>query len=216
MLARLSEALVRRRLGGAVLVLAGIGIAAVVLLSGSDSDEGQGGRGRVSDAARKVRLVSVPPLGFAFAHPTNWRRTVAGRVIRLRAPDGTAVMTFASPAAGDREVALAGEVERVLAQQLAPARVVRRAAARLGGHSGRSIELVGGRETARVRALAVVAASGFRTYAVTLITPERPSRRRLAQADAILATVAFSRPATSPTGTTGRRGAGPTGPTGAS
>jgi len=72
--------------------------------------------------------------------------------------------------------------------------------------------------------LALIAATDYRTYAVTLITPARPSRRRIREVGDILSTVSFFRPAGArkakpkprPQGATGASGAtGPTGATGA-
>jgi hypothetical protein len=198
----LLQAPARRRLGGVVLVLAGLAVAAVVILSSTGTDPGRG-RGRGITAGKgsshlipagRIRLVSVPPLGLAFAHPTSWRRSVQGRVIRLRAPDGSAVLTLASPVAGDHAGAVERQAQALLAQRLAPARVVRRAATRLAGRAAESVELVGGSASNHLRALLIVGATAYRTYAVTLLTAPRPSRARLTEVSGILATINLTRP----------------------
>ncbi|MEA2613744.1 MAG: hypothetical protein QOI52_1703, partial [Chloroflexota bacterium] len=75
MLDRFLEALTGRRVGGALFVLAGLIVAGVVL----SRDDPPPAKPKVQPA----RLVSVPQLGLAFAHPRTWKRTVAGQVIRL-------------------------------------------------------------------------------------------------------------------------------------
>ena len=57
-----------------------------------------------------------------------------------------------------------------------------------------SFEVTGERSERLVRALVHVASSQWRTYVVTMITGENPSRRRVTQASRILQTVSFSKP----------------------
>ena len=186
---RLVELLTRRRLGGAALVLAGLFVAGIVLwpvLRGDD--DGAGAR------EPEARLVSVPELGYAFGHPRDWKRTVSGRVIRLRSPEGSAVMTFSSPVPGQQPKRVKAAVRRFLTRSLEPATVVRDGPGRLGDRTVESLEISGYTEGARVRALALVEDTEHRTYAITLLTPRRPSRKRLAEVAQILDSVQFSRP----------------------
>jgi hypothetical protein len=185
----LLEPLTRRRLGGAALVLAGLAVAAVVLWQIFRSDDSAGAE------KSSVRLVSVPQLGLAFAHPRDWKNSVDGRVIRLRSPDGAAVMTFSSPVRGAHPKQVKAALERVLRRRLKPATVLRDGAGKLGTRTAASFELSGfGPGRTRTRVLALVEDTPHRTYAVTLLTPGRPSRKRLLEAARILATVRLTKP----------------------
>jgi len=184
---RFLDALTGRRLGGALFVLCGLIVAAIVLWpEGDDASEPR---------IQPVRIVSIPQLGLTFAHPRAWRRTVAGRVIRLRSPEGAAVLTFASPVAGRHTAQLKADLLQLLRKRYDGARIVRDGPAKLGGRPASSFEIAGvaagGRET---RALVLVASSRYRTYAVTLLTPGLPSAKRLAEAQQILATVRLVEP----------------------
>ena len=77
----------------------------------------------------------------------------------------------------------------------APAKVVREGRSPLG-RAGKvqSFEITGERDGQLVRALVHVGSSRWRTYLVTMLTGENPSKRRLTQASRILATVSFSKP----------------------
>ena len=185
--ARITAALTRRRLGGAVLLLAGIIIAAVVLWpSGSE---------RVAIKPLPVRIVSVPPLGLGFAHPRNWKRTGSGQVIRLTSPDGTLVLLFSSPFDRPGTGFAKSEAKSALLERFAPAKIVRDGRSPLGRAGNvESFELTGERGDKLVRALVHVDSSRWRTYVVTMLTGENPSRRRLTEARRILATVSFSKP----------------------
>jgi hypothetical protein len=185
----LPEPLTRRRLGGAALVLAGLAVAAVVLWQIFRSDDSAGAE------RSSVRLVSVPQLGLAFAHPRSWKTNVEGRVIRLRSPDGAAVMTFSSPVRGAHPSQVKAALERALRDRLKPATIVRDGPGRLGTRTAASFELSGyGPGRTRTRVLALVEDTPHRTYAVTLLTPGRPSRKRLLEASQILATVRLTKP----------------------
>jgi hypothetical protein len=177
--------LTRRRLGGAVLVLAGIVIAAFVLWPEGGSDQ---------SSQAPVRLVSVPQLGLALAHPRSWKQSAERRALRLRSPDGSAVLTFASPVAGRHSEPVKAALKRALLKRLKPATVVRDGPSQLGNRRVTSFEINGRTRVGRVRALALVGSSPYRTYAVTLLTGEQPSRRRLAEAQQILATVRLVQP----------------------
>jgi len=179
------NALTRRRLGGAVLMLAGIAIAAFVLWPEGDDDR---------SARAPVRLVSVPQLGLALAHPRSWKQTAARRALRLRSSDGSAVLTFASPVAGRHSESVKAALKRALLKRLKPAKVVRDGPSRLGNRRVASFEINGRMRAGRVRALALVGSSPYRTYAVTLFTGGKPSRRRLAEVQQMLATVRLSKP----------------------
>jgi len=184
---RITAALTRRRLGGAVLLLVGIAVAVVVLWPGGD-----GGSARVK--ALPVRLVSVPPLGMAFAHPRTWKQTVRKRVIGLRSPGGSVLVYFSSPVARPARQLVKTAAERQLRKQFAPAKVVRDGPARLGDRIASSFELKGRDKSGTVRALVLVDSTPYRTYAVTLLTGAHPSRRLLREAQQIVATVRFSKP----------------------
>ena len=184
---RLVELLTRRRIGGAALVLAGLAVAGVVLWSAVRSDDG-GAR------EPEVRLVSVPQLGYAFAHPRTWRRTVSGAVIRLRSPDGSTVMTFSSPVAGAEPRRVKAAIRRALKSELEQVTVLRDGPGRLGDRTVESLELSGFASSRRIRALALVEDTPHRTYAITILTPRRPSAKRLAEVAEILDSVQFSRP----------------------
>jgi len=184
---RITAALTRRRFGGAVLLLAGIIIATLVLWpSGSDKE---------ATKPLPVRIVSVPPLGLGFAHPRDWKRTVAGQIIRLTSPDGTLVLLFSSPLAKPQADFAKHEAKTSLLKQFAPAKVVRDARSPLGrAGRARSFEITGERGEKLVRALVYVAATRWRTYVVTMLSGENPSKRMLTQARRILNTVNFSKP----------------------
>ncbi len=185
---RLDELMTRRRLGGAALILGGLVVAALVLWPVLRSDEPTQAR------AAPVRLVTVPQFGLAFAHPRSWSRRISGRVIRLRSPDGTAILTFSSfPGREPKRVkaALAG----ALKQRFSPATIVRDGPGLLGARRVDSFELSGfDPTTGRMRALAMVEDTPYRTYTVTLLTPSHPSRERLLEVSRILATVQFTKP----------------------
>ncbi len=184
---RITAALTRRRLGGAVLLLAGIIIATIVLWPG-------GGDGKATKPL-PVRIVSVPPLGLGFAHPREWKRTVRGQIIRLSSPDGTLVLLFSSPLDKPQAGFAKSEAMTSLLRQFAPAKVVRDARSPLG-RAGKvqSFEITGERGERLVRALVYVTATRWRTYVVTMLSGENPSKRLLTQARRILSTVSFSKP----------------------
>jgi hypothetical protein len=71
---------------------------------------------------------------------------------------------------------------------------VRDGAGRLGDRQVTSFEVSGRAAKGRVRALALVDSTPYRTYAVTLLTGARPSRRRLAEVQQILGTVRLTKP----------------------
>jgi hypothetical protein len=180
------EALTRRRLGGAVLVLAGIAIAAVVLWPSDGASK--------RPVAPAVRLVSVPQLGLALAHPSTWKASAEHRVLRLRGPDGSALLTFSSPLAGNNSRRVKAALQGALLKSMRPAKIVRDGRGRLGNRRVATFEVLGRAKGGRLRALALVDSTPYRTYAVTLVTGARPSRRRLAEVQQILATVRFSKP----------------------
>jgi hypothetical protein len=187
--ARSNAALTRRRLGGAVLLLAGIAVAAVVLWPG-------GGDDNTASAPKKlpVRFVSVPPLGLGFAHPTSWSRSVRNRIIGLRAPGGSVLVFFSSPVAKPQVRRVKTEAQRQLRKQFAPAKIVREGPGRLGDREATSFELKGRDKSGPVRALVLVASTAYRTYAVTVLTGAKPSRRRLGEERGIIATVRLGKP----------------------
>ncbi|MGH2941671.1 MAG: hypothetical protein ACRDLN_02685 [Solirubrobacteraceae bacterium] len=181
------ELMTRRRLGGAALILAGLVVAGLVLWSMLRDDEPARAR------ATPVRLVSVPQFGLAFAHPRNWTQSVKGRVVRLRSPDGAAVLTFSSlPGREPKRVKSA--LERALRKQFDPAEIVRDGTGLLGRRRVDSFELSGIGPTGPVRALGLVEDTPHRTYAVTVLTPGRPSRKRLREALQILDSVRLTKP----------------------
>jgi hypothetical protein len=183
------DALTGRRLGGALFVLCGVIVAAIVLWPSGDDGNGKPLK------VQPVRIVSIPQLGLAFAHPRTWKRTLAGRVIRLRSPDGAAVLTFASPAEGRHALQVKAQLKALLRKRFGGSKIVRDGPAKLGRRKVTSFEIsgvtAGGGET---RALVLVGSSAYRTYAVTLLTPGLPSAKRLVEAQQILATVRFAKP----------------------
>ncbi|CAA9528401.1 MAG: hypothetical protein AVDCRST_MAG67-4260 [uncultured Solirubrobacteraceae bacterium] len=182
------ELLTRRRLGGAALVLAGLAVAGVVLWPALDRDDPAPAR-----AAPAVRLVSIPELGLTFAHPRSWKRSVKGRVLFLRSPRRAAIMTFAS-VGGRRPKQVKALLLRTLRGRMDPVSVVRDGPGRLGPRSATTFELTGLTPAGIERALGLVASTAYRTYAITLVTPARPSRRRLLEATQILASVRLAKP----------------------
>jgi hypothetical protein len=190
------DALTGRRLGGALFVLCGLAVAAIVLWPSGGDDAAPARPARI----QPVRIVSVPQLGLTFAHPSTWRRSVAGGVIRLRSPERGTLLTFASPTPGSHTQRLKADIKRVLRGRFSPATIVREGPGRLGARPATTFELEGFGPQGRVRALVVVASSRHRTYAVTLLTPIQPSARRLAQVQQILATVRLVKPRPGPPG----------------
>lgn len=188
------DALTGRRLGGALFVLCGLVIAAIVLWPSGDEDRPPPKR------IQPVRIVSVPELGLAFAHPSTWRRTVTGSVIRLRSPARDTLLTITSPTGGRHTQRVKSEIKRVLRARFSPAKIVREGRGKLGARPASTFELAGFGPEGRVRALVVVASSRHRTYAVTLLTPIQPSARRLAQVQQILATFRLVKPRRGPPG----------------
>lgn len=188
------DALTGRRLGGALFVLCGLAVAAVVLWPSGDDAPSKPTR------IQPVRIVSVPELGLAFAHPSTWKRSLAGGVIRLRSPEKGTLLTFTSPTGGSHTKRVKSEIERVLRARFSPAKIVREGRGKLGARPASTFELEGFGSQGRVRALVVVASSRYRTYAVTLLTPIQPSARRLAQVQQILATVRLVAPRRGPPG----------------
>jgi hypothetical protein len=184
----ITEALTRRRLGGAVLLLAGIAVAAFVLWPSGGGDD------RPATKKLPVRFVSVPPLGLGFVHPTSWKRTVSKRIISLRAPGGSVLVFFSSPVAGAEPRRVKAEAERQLRKEFAPAKIVREGPGRLGNREAASFELNGRDASGPVRALVLVEDTPYRTYAVTVLTGAKPSRRRLGEARQIITSVRFSKP----------------------
>jgi hypothetical protein len=183
------ELLKRRRLGGAALVLAGLVVAAIVLRPALTDDEPPPPK-RTPPAGR---IVSIPQLGLAFAHPRSWTRSIKGRVIRLRSPEGAAVMTFAS-VGGRRPKQTKALLLKTLRARLKPAVVARDGPGQLGTRTAATFELIGLSPGTRERALVLVGDTEYRTYAITLLTPARPSRRRLLEATQILASVRLTTP----------------------
>jgi len=184
---RITAALTRRRFGGAVLLLAGIVVAAIVLWPG--------GSDRAEPKPLAVRIVSIPPLGLGFAYPRTWKRNVDGQVIRLTSPDGSLVLLLSSPFDRPGTGFVKSEAKRALLKQFAPAKIVRDGRSPLGRAGNvQSFELTGERGESLVRALVHVGISRWRTYVVTLLTGENPSKRRLTEARRILDTVSFSKP----------------------
>jgi hypothetical protein len=188
---RNTAALTRRRLGGAVLLLAGIAVAAVVLWPGGEAKPAK-------KRTLPARIVSVPPLGLGFAHPTSWRRKVSKQVIGLRSPEGSIVVFFSSPVARPAvDEVLAGAKQELL-KQFKPAKIVSEAREPLGARRVSSFELRGKDNGKLVRALEMVDSTQYRTYAVTVVTGAKPSRERLREARAIIGTVSFSKPVATP------------------
>jgi len=170
------------------LLLAGIVVAVVVLTTGGDDPQ---------PAKRKplpARIVSVPPLGLGFAHPTSWKRKVQRRVIGLRSPEGSVVVFLSSPVARPAVAEVLAGAKSELLKQFAPAKVVHQGREPLGLRAVDSFELLGHDKGKVVRALEMVDSTPYRTYAVTVVTGAKPSAQRLREARAIIGTVRFSKP----------------------
>ena len=182
------SALTRRRLGGAVLLLVGIVVAVAVLLTAGNDKQA------AKKASLPVRIVSVPPLGLGFAHPTSWKRKVSKQVIGLRSPDGSVLLFFSSPLARPAVEEVRSQAKTELLQQFKPATIVNESRQPLGQRNVPSFELRGHDNGKVVRALEMVDSTDYRTYAVTVVTAEKPSRRRLREARQIIATVRFGKP----------------------
>jgi hypothetical protein len=192
MLDRFLEALTGRRLGGALFVLAGLLVAGAVVFGRGDAEKAP-----AQPKTESVRLVSIPELGLTFAHPSAWKRTVSGRVITLRSPDSSTLLTFSSPLPGRQRPAVHSALEQALRKRFAPAKLVRQAPGKLGQHPVTTFELRGfGPNKQALRVLGLVGETAYRTYAVTVITPARPSARRLVEVRAIFDTVRFTVPQT--------------------
>ena len=188
MLDRFLEALTGRRLGGALLVLAGVIVGLAFLTTKGDDDKPE------PKKTQPALIVSVPQLGLTFAHPRAWKRSIDGRVITLRSPERTSVLTFSSPAPGRAKAHVLEALERALRGRYKNAQVVRRGPGKLGLHPVSTFELLGSSAGKQVRALGLVGDTDYRTYAVTLLTPRRPSAKRLVEAQQIFATVRFAVP----------------------
>jgi hypothetical protein len=186
MLHRITAAPTRRRLGGAVLLLAGVIVAVLVLWPNGDDPP--------KTKPLPIRIVSVPPLGLGFVHPRTWKRVVRRDVIRLTSPDRTLVLLFSSPFNRPNVGFVKHEAKAALLKRFAPAKVVHEGRSRLGRQDAESFEIAGERGVKLVRALVQVGSSRWRTYVVTMLTGENPSRRTLTQARRILDTVSFSKP----------------------
>ena len=184
---RITAALTRRRLGGAVLLLAGIVIAVLVLRPTDDDPP--------ATKPLPIRIVSIPPLGIGFVHPRDWKRTVSGETLRVTSPDGSLVLIFSSPFDRPGAQFAQHEARTTLLKRFAPARIVSERRVPLGRMGKvRTFELTGEREHRLIRALVYVTATQWRTYVVTMLTGENPSKRRLTEANRILDTVSFSKP----------------------
>jgi len=184
---RITAALTRRRFGGAVLLLAGLIVAAIVLWPGGSDED--------AVTPLPVRIVSVPPLGLGFAHPREWSRKVSGETIRLTSPDNSLILIFSSPFDRPGAGFAKHEAKTALLKRFAPARIVHEGRSPLGRAGNvRSFELVGERDENFVRALVYVTATKWRTYVVTMLTGENPSKRTLSGARRILGTVNVSKP----------------------
>jgi len=184
-----TNAQTRRRLGGAELLLTGIVVAAVVLWPG-----GGDGTPVASKARLPIRIVSVPPLGLGFAHPTSWKRKVANRVIGLRSPDGSIVVFLSSPVGGARVAQVKAAAQTQLLQRFKPAKIVSEGRQPLGQRNVSSFELLGKDKGRPIRALEMIDSTDYRTYAVSVVTTAHPSRARLKEAREIIGTVRFSKP----------------------
>ncbi len=185
-----------RLLAGAAAVLAGAVLALTALLGGGeDTAVDVRGGGPVTPT---TRTAFVPQLGLAVVYPPSWTQTVDAKVIRLRSPEGSILLTAASPFAGRRPADVKRTLLASLRKRLAPARTLRSGPARLGPRKVYSVELAGRSSGRPVRALALVDDTPYRTYAVTLITSASPSARRLREARAILQAIRFVKPSKPP------------------
>jgi hypothetical protein len=184
---RITAALTRRRFRGAVLLLAGVIVAAIVLWPNEAE--------KSAVEPLPIRIVSVPPLGLGFAHPREWKRVVSGETIRVTSPDESLILIFSSPFDRPGAGFAKFEAKSTLLKRFAPAKIVHEGRSPLGRAGDvRSFELTGERDEEFVRALVYVTANQWRTYVVTMLTGENPSKRVLTEARRILGTVSFSKP----------------------
>jgi hypothetical protein len=172
-----------------VLLLVGIVVAAVVLWPDDQS---------AKPKKLPARIVSVPPLGLGFVHPTSWKRKVSKAVIGLRSPEGSIVIFLSSPAARPARDEVRAGAKAQLLKQFKPATIVNEGSDRLGVRNVPSFELRGKDNGKAIRALELVDETKYRTYAVTVVTSANPSRARLKEARAIISTLRFTKPKTAP------------------
>jgi hypothetical protein len=184
------QALARRRILGAVLLLAGTIVAAIVIWPNTEN------KPSTPEPTPAVRLVSIPPLGLALAHPSSWKRKIDKRIVRLTSPEGSVVLTVASPLRGRHPAQVKAALINDLRNQLQGVKIVHQGPASVGVVQVSSVELTGRVSGKLVRVLGMVSSTSFRTYAITLVTAARPSARRLAQARGILQTIRFGEPTT--------------------
>lgn len=168
-----------------MLLFVGVVVAVVVLWPGGDP---------AKPKRLPARIVSVPPLGMGFAHPTSWRRKVSKAVIGLRSPEGSVVVFFSSPLGRPAIDEVRSGARKELLKQFKPAKIVNEGTDQLGVRKVASFELLGKDKGKTVRALELVDATKYRTYAVTVVTSANPSRARLKEARAIISTVRFTKP----------------------
>ena len=181
----------RPRDAGALLIVAAAMVAIAVLVPALGGDE-QPVRAQETEP---VRQAFVPPLGLSLLYPEDWDVRAAGETLRLTSPERSVTATFAAP----REVGNTDEVRRTLERTVREAlkddEVLRRSEGRLGSEAVDTIELSGRRRGGqRVRVLLLAGATAWRTYGVTITTAQRPSRRRLAELNGVLASVELQRP----------------------
>lgn len=188
MLRRISDGPARRRLVGAALLAGGLAIAVLVLSPRSD------GPAPARTPRPVAASVSVPGLGLAFAHPASWKRQIDGSAFRLRSPEGSVILTIASPVAGRRPAQVKAALRSALLRRLAPAKVLREGPGPLGARRATTFELTGRSGGERARALGLVESTPFRTYAITLVTSASPSARRLEEAQNVLGSVRLTKP----------------------
>jgi hypothetical protein len=176
---------------GLLLVAAVTILVAVYAHDGSDGDHGVA----ASHAAQPAGRFTDARAGYRLRHPSDWiQRTGRGGSVELASPDGSVALAISSPTAGRIPVTVTRAGIAQLGRAYRPARVLSRTGGKLGPLPARTIELSGRAKGRPVRALLAVAASRYRTYTAQVTTQLRPSGRRLREAQAILASLRFSRP----------------------
>jgi len=180
----------RPRIAGALLLVAAALVAIAVLAPGLGDDEQP-----VAQVDANLRQAFVPPLGLSLLYPEDWDVRAAGETLRVTSPEKSVTATFAAPEPGGRTDDVRRALERTIREALEDEDVLRRAQGRLGTEAVETVELSGRRESGlKVRVLLLAGATAWRTYGVTVTTARRPSRRRVAEAGGILASVELQRP----------------------
>lgn len=155
-----------------------------------------GGDDPVRERGLRTAVVDDARFGVRLRHPRSWRRDRDPRAIRLVSPDrrlGLSVTTVASRPAAAR---VRAGVERAVLRTFRDPQVVGRSRGSVGGRPARltAARARNGRGE-QLDVLLAVASSRWRTYAVMTFGSPRASQQVLREAESILASLRFTRPA---------------------